>query len=422
MKLKQRLIKLLDNNTALKIISVIVAIVVWFIVAISIDPIATRVVTEVPINIDVFGNDTQTQIDLRVVSGGEQTVNVVVKGKRYVIGSLSADNIEVTGNVIASNEAGVYNVELTAKAKNGNSGFEIEAITPSRVQIRVDRIATKKLVLEEKQISGVEIEEGYILADPVADPAEITLTGPQSELDKVEKAVIVATGNGVYDSNFTLKGSVQLLDAESNVVDSDLINIDHEEVQISVNVLKVKSLPLKVNFINTPEDFSPEDLNYTLSATEIKLAAPKETIDSLSSFSLGYIDFKQLDVDSTFTMKVNLPTGFVNVSDLNSVEVKFNTSNWSSKYFQVTNIRAVNAPDKYDITVNTMRINNVKLVGLRSVINTLASSDIVAEIDLASVSISTSQVNTVPVRIVVPGRGYVWAYGQYTVLVTAKAR
>ncbi len=79
-------------------------------------------------------------------------------------------------------------------------------------------------------------------------------------------------------------------------------------------------------------------------------------MDSLSSLNLGYIDFKNLGLNAELTYDVVVPTNFTNLSGVEQVKVKFDTTGYESKVFTVPNVRVVNAPEGYTNGGNTERI------------------------------------------------------------------
>ena len=80
----------------------------------------------------------------------------------------------------------------------------------------------------------------------------------------------------------------------------------------------------------------------------------------------------------------------------------------------------MNQPANFDVTVNTQSISNVQIVGDASIIENVSASDIVAEVDLSGSEIAAGQFK-VPVNIVIPGKGLVWAKGDYAVVVVVTA-
>ena len=101
-----------QNNLVLKIISFLIAIILWFAVVISMTPEQEHVITGVPIKLDLDSTATG-KLKLQPISGQDKTVNVVVKGKRSVVGGLTKDDVVVSGVLTFVASAGVHDVKLT---------------------------------------------------------------------------------------------------------------------------------------------------------------------------------------------------------------------------------------------------------------------------------------------------------------------
>ena len=205
------------------------------------------------------------------------------------------------------------------------------------------------------------------------------------------------------------------------MVESKYINLDTSTAEVTIPVLKKKEVPVKVEFLNVPPEFPSDELQYTYSQETIEIAGPEEDIDNLSEIHLGYIDMKELGESGAYPFDVELPSGFINVENIETVVVEFEDHNLTTKNFIIRNITVINEPVNYDITVATRSISGVKMVGRKSVLGSMSAQDIVAEIDVSDREITSGQIK-VPVRIYAPTKGLVWASGSYEAIITIKEK
>ena len=207
-----------------------------------------------------------------------------------------------------------------------------------------------------------------------------------------------------------------LYDENSNIVSNPNITLDKDSVDISVPVLKIKELPIAAHFINKPANFNDASFAYTLSATKIEVAGPAETIDTMSQIDIRYVDLKNAKPGDVVTLNVELPSGFINVSNISTVDVTVPSNNMQEKSFTVNQFKLIGTPENKKATLSTKRLNNVVLVGDRNIINNITAQDIVIEVDLSN--ITTNGTVTVPATITVPSQqGVFWAYGNYEVVI-----
>ena len=78
-----------------------------------------------------------------------------------------------------------------------------------------------------------------------------------------------------------------------------------------------------------------------------------------------------------------------------------------------------NAPADLDVTLHSTSINNIKMVGDKSDIESLTSSELFASVDLTNIEEGTSRVR---VSIYATGNKFVWAVGEYYVTVKSEKK
>lgn len=411
--------RLFASNRFLKIFSLVVAFITWVIVATAIEPDYTMTIRNVPINTEASAS-LLSKFNLNIISIEPETADVEVTGARYVVGKLDPSDIKIVPKLISVNNAGSQSLRLEWDAESSldSESYTVGAISPVSVTIRTDRMDTKALTVQAN-ISGVSLPDGYIKEQEVVSPETVTLTGPISDLDKVAHAIVSVNVDKSLSGTETVVGEITLVDSDGNRVVSDHIRMDYDTAEVTIPVLKEKTVPLGIKFLNIPPGFPMAELKYTLSNESILVAGPATLVDNYSEIELGYVDFKRLELDSKQVFDVELPSGFVNVDNIQSVSVSFNTDGFIMKSFNISEIDILNPPANYDVTINqnSQKLNNVKIIGPAEVLETMTAEDLIAEVDLSDREIVTGQIS-VPVRIYAPNKGTVWAYGDYLTVVS----
>ena len=115
-----------------------------------------------------------------------------------------------------------------------------------------------------------------------------------------------------------------------------------------------------------------------------------------------------------------LPSNFVNVNNILSVSVSFDTDEFETRTFPIPEVSLVNVPGGYDVSVGAGGVSprEVTLVGPREVLEGMTSEDLVAQVDFSGREreMAAGQIR-MPVTIFAPARGTVWAYGDYVTIV-----
>lgn len=401
--------RLFRDDRFLWFFSLLCAVTLWFVVINAIDPTATTTIRQVPVTVDVT-DSALGKLGLDNIQEAVQKVDVTISGQRYIIGGVKPEDIQVKAVLTGITKPGLSTLNLIATPKNGKE-FDIQSISPDTVTVQFDRMVTKTLPVQV-DVSGVSFPEGYIMEEEYVSPSEVIVTGPEAEMSQVYKCVAKAEINRTLDRTEVITSRLELYDADGVLIESPFITTDATTVDITVPVLKIKNVPLTVQFLNVPDDFPLNELKYTLSEETVAIAGPADLIQLMEDINLGYIDMRDLDTDGSYTFNIVLPSGYVNVDGVTTVEVSFMNEEITSRYFNVTDIRLINRPTNFDITVSTRTISNVRVFGPADVLEKMVGTDIVAEIDLSDREIRAGQTK-VTVNMQIPSKGLVWANGIY---------
>lgn len=86
------------NNLPLKIISVIIAIVIWYVVTSVSDPIVTRTFPDIPVQITNESYIAEGKKTYQI-SEQYQSIAVSIRGNRSVVNDITEDDITVTADL-----------------------------------------------------------------------------------------------------------------------------------------------------------------------------------------------------------------------------------------------------------------------------------------------------------------------------------
>jgi YbbR domain-containing protein len=170
----------LFQNLALKVVSVVLASLLWLIV--SGEQTVERVLripleyTNIPAQLELVG-DPLTVVDVRV------------RGSSGTLGRLSAGELAAVLDV-RSPRPGQRLYHLTGSDVRAPFGVDVVQVTPSSIALFFERSSTKSVpvlpVLEGQPA------EGYMVDKVTADPAKVDIVGPASSLKSLASAVTEA--------------------------------------------------------------------------------------------------------------------------------------------------------------------------------------------------------------------------------------
>lgn len=408
-----------DRPKTLRIVlSIVIAFFVWM-AAMLAAPEITKVIRDVPITVDI-----PTSAMLEVVDGADTKVSLVLDGKQFEIGSYGPENVRVVADASAITEPGTYEVPLVV-SDNGTRSYTVTSISPATVTLTFETRATKLLQIQA-DITGLTTPANYIAPEDeiVLEPSTVEVSGAESLISHVERAVIEVDFSREVTSTQQQNSKIVYYDAEGNKLETEEVAYFHQDVSsvaVTVPVKRVATLPLTVSFLNVPENFPVDELSYSLSVDSITVAAEDSVLRNHSSLVLGYIDFKQMNLltSSQMDFAVQLPEGFTDMDDIEVVTVSFEADDLASTNLSLKNFQLVNVPEGFTVTVEESALR-VYVLGKKSIISGIAAGDFVVKVDLSDMRTRAGKYE-MPVSIYAPTKGYVWAVGEYSVTVDAKA-
>ncbi|MDD4851071.1 MAG: CdaR family protein [Gemmiger sp.] len=405
-----------DNRPFMLVLSLVAAVLAWLLVIMVFDPQSNITVGNVEVNY-AYDSTKYTSQGLDIVEKTDVN-NVVVQldGNGTIIGDIKASDFVVYPNYSNVKGSGEVSLSLLVRITNTqySSGITASVVSPKTVQVVFDTVSQKNLPVEVDS-STITVKSGYALTNKAAVPAEVTLSGPTKELDGIAKAVAHVTTDAPLDDSTTLEAPLELQDADGNVVVPEYATLDNASATVTLTVYAVRELPLTIDFINVPSGFDTSTLQYSLSQETLQVAGPVKTINALSALSVVSFDLaSQFAFDRDYQLPVELPSGLVSQDGVSSVTLSFDTANMGTKQVNVSNIRCINVPSNYDITVLSDRVSGVTLYGPAEEIEALSPDSVVAQIDCQSISVSAGQ-QIIPVSISIPASSKIFATGSYTV-------
>lgn len=277
-------------------------------------------------------------------------------------------------------------------------------------------------VVEEKTVpitvttNYLTIADGYILYGTELSKETVTLSGPSTEIDKVETCTAEVTHKGELTDSVTLDTALRFYTKSGSEVKFEYTNLEESSVEVTLEVYKMATLPVSVSFINAPRNFDPSVLVYSLSKQTLNVAGPESQIEKLSTLSVGTIDLSTFALNKVYELPIELPGNIRLLDNISSITVSFDSSKLETKTMNLpaSCVQVVNLPSTYTLTVQTERLMNVTLCGPAGLLDTLVPEQVVIEIDADDFYVAAGQQN-IACRLYVPSDGKIFALGSYVI-------
>lgn len=287
-----------NSDTKLKILSVLLAIFMWTFVINSTNPTVNKTFRNIPV---VIKNQDGLEKSGYVIIDNDQTytTNIKLKGTREKLVGLKPTNIYASID-IANLSEGVQSLEIKVDTP---SGISVEELEPEDIALNIQKVIEKTLPVNP--VINDKIKDGRIADVNEITPANITVKGPASLINKVDRAEVRIDYMSLLDGKIH-NVPIKVLDRSGKVIED--INISHDDINISFIVYETKKVPIKVattGFI----DSNYMEISREVSPDTIVIKGKESLIRDVEEINTKPININRLRGTVSGEVKLDLPEG-----------------------------------------------------------------------------------------------------------------
>lgn len=413
---------ILNNNKIILAVSVILAFAIWIWVSIEKSPQVEAVIQSVPIKIDME-NSVPSQLNLQIFGNSEYTVDITVKGKKFIVSSLTADDFTVTAQTNYVDSAGNKSLQLKAVANNTND-FEITGLSKNFIDVFFDTLKETEMALQPYVVAPGDktVIDGCILGDVVFSKNTVIIKGPSSEVNKITNVIAETSVSEPLSATTTVTPEIKLIGASTDRLSNITVDSGDTAITMTLPVLKTVELPTTVTLRNAPAGYLNGNIAISVSPSKISAAVPIEKVDEISVLSIGTIDFSELAAGSNvFNFKAAEVTDFMIMnSSVKNFRATINMPSVSSSVLSVpaSNISIGTQKEGFTADITSVGISNVKILGPDDMLAKIRPEMLSVKVDLSAYELTEGSRN-IPVHITITGDTLCWASGTYYITVNA---
>ena len=423
MKIKKLSLRQLFSNTKfLVIFSIVVAFIFWIIVALEYAPVVENEIKDIPVKIDM-NNSVPDKLGLQIFGQSDFTINVVVKGNRYVVGGdlLTADDFEATAQTAYVDSAGKHSLVVKVTAKNAEADYEIVSKSTDYIEVFFDKYAEKEVEVTPRIISDLDdySADDYLFdkSDIIYETKTVKVSGAQTEVNSVTSAYIDIPIEKKLTQSETIDAKIVLSNGDD--MNSNYVKINGSSdltVPVTLPVYKMQTTAVSVSFKNSPSDYIKTPLQYSVSPSRVRVAILQNGSDTTNSLEIGSIDFSQIGLsDNSFTfLASNIKNAkFLDGTTMFTVDV--NTDGLTSKTLE-PNINSIMISGGSGVSagnVDLSSIGSVTVIGTQTALKSVTADMLEISIDLKNSKLEEGE-NTVPINVTLKNSMNCWVYGSYT--------
>ena len=344
---------LFTKNLGLKIVSILAAFILWLVVVNVDDPVISKTYTGIAVEV-LNESVLSEQGKCYEIVGDTGTINVVVTAHRSIIDEMSKDYIKATADLRLLTSLDTVPIEV----RSTRYSDRIESVTTreSNLKIGIENLVKKEVPI----LVGHEGEpaEGFILARTENALSTVTVSGPESVVNTVDKVVATADIKGV-NSDITVTEPLYAYDAELTLVDDPRLELSRTVTEIKYIIYASKTIPITSGFSGNPANGYGTTGSVITDPSSVLIAGRGENFEDMEVI---YISPDQVSVEgasSTVETTVNisdyLPTGVIFADhgfDPNvKVTVAIDENLRKTIEVPLSNITVENVPEGYVVNV-----------------------------------------------------------------------
>ena len=295
--MKSKIGKSLFNHIGLKIISLLLAVLLWAIVMNLADYSTTKTIHNIEVK-QVNGSAIENMGKVYNVLDGE-TVDIVIKGPRSVVDPLTAADFEATANLAELSLTNTVTIVVEAKDSQVGGKIEINCVD-NTMNLSIEDKISKELPI--KAIPNGEVADGYAIGSVMVTPNIIRITGPESVINRVTEVRASIDARGV-SADLEQQVTPMCINAYGESMADRPIEMSVEEATVLLSVCPTKTIPIVLKGQGTPESgYSVVDINYN--PQEITIAGPEDSLKEINALYINDLSVDGLNENAEMNLQL----------------------------------------------------------------------------------------------------------------------
>ena len=380
--LAAKLWRIVSHNLMWKILSVVIAILMWSYI-VSADSSITRTKVLSSVDVSLSGQSVLQSRLLAVVMDEDEalaSVRVKVKVPQANYARVTADSVSVELDLSRVRQTGRQEVELVGTTAYG----EVVQITPSTLEVDIEPMDTRVVPVNVELQNQDEDKYYYVVSQ--SNPSQLTISGASSVVQRIAQAQALVNVEGMTTGrNVSVKYA--LLDEEGSEV-TQLVSKPTSSVMVGLSIDPIARLSVDASIETATTGTLPD--GYRITRVEVQPETITVAGDPSLLGELDVLTFEQVNVTGRTQSFSTVAT--VNALDAMKyvstrqvtvtvyIEEESQIARFENVNLSISGLREGCAAELSDETVR------VKATGASSEMGQLTESHLLADVDLTGLT------------------------------------
>ena len=289
---------LFEHKILIRVLSVLTAVLLWFIVLDNNNPMLTRT-----LSVPISGNpEVLEDNNLRIIGmGAPTTVNLSIRGRSSKVSEVTSNDFSVILDYNQIQTSGNVALNIDGPSYLGDNNIKVLSMNPTQVNVRLERITGIEFPVKVRWEGA--LPDGYRATNIRVEPSTVRFEDKESLVNRIENVVVILDA-AALDKTSNLARRVLVLDADGNAVSQ----FDGKNT-VTVSFDLTRTLPVTTRILGKPA----EDWFITGFRTvpqEVQVLGKYETLAGLSGVQAADIVVDGKEGSFTQDLILTVPEGF----------------------------------------------------------------------------------------------------------------
>lgn len=286
------------NNLGLKIASVALAIILWFIVLNVDDPVVTRPYRGIEVQImneEAISNKNKVY----EIEEGD-TVDVYLKARRSVLDDIHSKDIKAVADLSKLSLTMAVPIDVSV-TKNNSKIQEIQLKNNEILKLKLEDMAQKQLPITV--VTTGEPDSDFVVGNRTSSPNIVTIQGAKSLVNSIAEARVTV---GIQSMSETYKKTlpIEYYDEDGEEVKSSRLTTDAKKAKVRVYFYQTKEVDLNI-YVDAKAASGYKIKSVDYQPKKITIAAPDDILSETDSITISDISLRGLKTDFEQTYNLN---------------------------------------------------------------------------------------------------------------------
>ncbi len=303
------------KDSVLKVVSFVIAVLLWFYIIAVVDPSVDITVKDIPIR---YQNQAMLEDrGLSLVADPDASVELKISGSRKKIANIDNKNIYATVDLANMTKVGTFSLPISISVPYEYD--EIVSKNPYNASVVIDKIITVERPVSV--ITSGSVANGYIADEPIPSVKTVTLKGASTLVEKVRGVAAELDFDG-RSAEIKDKAQLYFVDANGKIIDErdniySIVKMNVESVEIVCPIFKVKTVPIVIDDSSLKSDYK-----VSVQPSNVTIYAENEILSEITEIMAARIDVAKLKEEGTQTVGLVIPEGVSMRDGITEITVK----------------------------------------------------------------------------------------------------